>query len=111
MNDDRGVFEATELFKALSSPSRLSLLLLLGRGEATVSDLVQATGQSQPLVSQHLRVLRLAGVVAVTRTGREALYVIADRHVTTIVNFALEHVRENLPDSEPPENTPQRSTT
>lgn len=87
---------AAELFKALSSGSRLKLLRRLGEGEAGVTALVESSGLAQPLVSQHLRVLRTAGLVDVTRTGREAIYSVADLHVSHIVDDAVEHVGESL---------------
>ncbi|WP_371812343.1 ArsR/SmtB family transcription factor [Frigoribacterium sp. CFBP 8766] len=85
---------AAELFKALSSASRLRLLRHLGHGDAGVTALVEASGLAQPLVSQHLRVLRAAGLVEVNRVGREAIYSVADRHVSHIVDDAVEHVSE-----------------
>lgn len=94
MSDDDRLEAAAELFKALSSPSRLRLLRLLDDRESTVSALVEASGLSQPLVSQHLRVLRGLGLVQVERTGREARYSVADRHVSHIVADALEHTGE-----------------
>jgi|SRR3712207_1588785 len=94
MAGDEGLEAAADLFKALSSASRLRLLHLLAENEATVSALVASSGLSQPLVSQHLRVLRGCGLVQVQRAGREAIYSVADRHVTHIVTDALEHSRE-----------------
>ena len=90
---DVGVQRAAELFKALSSPARVALLQLLAE-PATVSALVASTGLSQPLVSQHLRVLRGAGLVAVTRSGREAIYSVADHHITHVIEDAVSHVLE-----------------
>ncbi|KQR46061.1 DNA-binding transcriptional ArsR family regulator [Frigoribacterium sp. PvP120] len=89
-----GLEAAAELFKALSSSSRLRLLRLLGEGEAGVSALVEASGLSQPLVSQHLRTLRAAGLVQVDRVGREAIYSVADLHVSHIVDDAVAHAGE-----------------
>ncbi|MET0589652.1 MAG: metalloregulator ArsR/SmtB family transcription factor [Naasia sp.] len=89
---------AAELFKALSSSSRLSLLTILQAGAHSVTDLAEQSGLSQPLVSQHLRTLRSAGLVSVERVGREARYAIADRHVAHIVEDALEHVHETSDD-------------
>lgn len=90
---DLGVQRAAELFKALSSPARVALLQLLAE-PATVSSLVTSTGLSQPLVSQHLRVLRGAGLVVVTRSGREAIYSVADHHITHVIEDAVHHVLE-----------------
>jgi len=91
--DSRGVQRAAELFKALSSPARVALLQLLAR-PASVSALVQGTGLSQPLVSQHLRVLRGAGLVNVARSGREAIYSVADHHITHVIDDAITHALE-----------------
>jgi DNA-binding transcriptional ArsR family regulator len=100
MGIDLGVTEAAELFKVLASTSRLTIMRALRSGPATVSELVLATEQSQPLVSQHLKVLRTAGVVIVTRSGREATYAIADQHVAHVVEDAINHVLEvSDPDS------------
>lgn len=85
---------AARLFKALATPSRLQLLCLLEQGSATVSHLVELSGLSQPLVSQHLRILRETGLVALTRHGREAVYALADTHVSHIVGDALMHAGE-----------------
>lgn len=94
VDESEGTVEAAELFKALSSASRLRILRILREGPSTVGGLAEKSGQSQPLVSQHLRVLRTAGLVSVTRTGREAAYAIADAHVTRVIDDAISHVRE-----------------
>lgn len=92
MNED--LEPAAELFKALSSASRLRLLQILAGGSSTVSALATDSGLSQPLVSQHLRTLRSAGLVSVKRIGREAHYDVADVHVTHIVEDAVKHALE-----------------
>lgn len=86
---------AAELFKALSSASRLRLLTILAEAPATVSKLAEASGLSQPLVSQHLRTLRAGGLVSVHREGREARYELADLHVAHIVADAVKHALES----------------
>lgn len=85
---------AAELFKALSSASRLRLLTILAEAPSTVGRLAEASSLSQPLVSQHLRTLRAAGLVSVHREGREARYEIADLHVAHIVADAVKHALE-----------------
>ncbi|MDR2565451.1 MAG: metalloregulator ArsR/SmtB family transcription factor, partial [Bifidobacteriaceae bacterium] len=61
MDTDEGLAEAAQLFKVLGNESRLTLLCLIGREPRVVGALAEATGMSQPLVSQHLRTLRQAG--------------------------------------------------
>jgi DNA-binding transcriptional ArsR family regulator len=71
-----------DVFDALGEPTRRQILELLGAGEQTVGGLVaalQARGPiSQPAVSQHLRVLREAGLVAVRAEGTRRLYALDD---------------------------------
>lgn len=83
-----------ELFKALSSSSRLRILQVLAQGPATVGRIAAEGELSQPLASQHLRTLRAAGLVSVQRSGREAHYAVADAHVTHIVEDAVKHSAE-----------------
>ncbi|GAA1695594.1 hypothetical protein GCM10009808_11040 [Microbacterium sediminicola] len=85
---------AAELFKTLGNESRLALLLLLRDDARTVSSLVAESGLSQPLVSQHLRTLRGAGLVSSHREGREVEYRLADHHVLHVISDALFHVTE-----------------
>ena len=82
---------AAELFRVLSSPVRLAVLDRLAAGPLCVHEIVTALGVSQPLVSQHLRVLRDADLVRVSRRGREATYALADHHVAHLVADAVAH--------------------
>jgi len=86
--------DVSELFRALSSPVRIALVTLLTDGEMCVHELVDALGLPQPLVSQHLRILRDADLVSRTRRGREVAYVLSDDHVAHIVADARSHTGE-----------------
>lgn len=65
---------AFNLLKAAADPTRLRLLVLLAAGEATVGELVEVLGQSQPRVSRHLRILTEAGLVRHFRDGQWVYY-------------------------------------
>ncbi len=66
---------ADTLFKALADPSRRTIFERLCRdGEQTVWMLTDHAGISQPAVSKHLGVLKLAGLVRDRHEGREAHY-------------------------------------
>jgi len=93
--DLRSYEEASELFRTLSSPVRLAVLQRLEEGEQCVHELVEALDLPQPLVSQHLRVLRGADLVSRVRRGREVAYVLSDDHVAHIVRDALRHSKEH----------------
>lgn len=64
---------AAIVHKALADPTRLRIVARLAESPATVSELVALTDLSQPLVSWHLRRLRVAGVVTTKRAGREVI--------------------------------------
>jgi DNA-binding transcriptional ArsR family regulator len=61
-------------FHAIAEGNRRRLLDLLHGGEQPVGSLVEATGLSYPLVSQHLHVLLDAGVVSRRTEGRQRIY-------------------------------------
>lgn len=64
----------TDAFNAVAEASRRQLLDALGTGEATVNELVEATGFSQPQVSKHLAVLRAVDLVRARAIGRHRWY-------------------------------------
>lgn len=70
-----------DVLKTLASPHRLEILHRLAEGPCEVGRLAEELGLSQPNVSQHLAVLRSAGVVEAERDGREVRYRLADDDV------------------------------
>ncbi|HEV3173846.1 MAG TPA: metalloregulator ArsR/SmtB family transcription factor [Actinocrinis sp.] len=85
---------ASELLRALASPVRLGIVRELAGGGRRVHELVDALGVSQPLVSQHLRVLRGYRIVSARRQAREIEYSLVDEHVAHIVLDAIRHTDE-----------------
>jgi len=67
--------------RALSDPKRLCVLEQLAGGERSVSDLSRDAGCQVPNMSQHLGVLRAAGLVASRREGSTVLYRLTDDRV------------------------------
>jgi len=71
--------------KSLSDENRLRILLTLGHGKKTVSNIVEDLKLSQPLVSHHLKELRRCLLVNVERKGLFVYYEIADERIIEIV--------------------------
>jgi DNA-binding transcriptional ArsR family regulator len=94
MSSGEGYAAAGELLRALAAPLRIGIVTQLADGPRCVHELVDTLGAPQPLVSQHLRVLRGAGVVRGARRGREIAYSLIDEHVAHIVADAVSHARE-----------------
>jgi DNA-binding transcriptional ArsR family regulator len=64
----------TEIFKALADPTRRAVFERLATGEMNATALREGLPISQPAMSQHLAVLREAGLVAERREGRQVQY-------------------------------------
>ncbi len=67
--------------RALGDPKRLCVLESLANGELSVGDLSSLVGCQVPNMSQHLAVLRSAGLVMTRRTGNTVYYRLADTRV------------------------------
>jgi len=59
---------------AIAHPGRRAMLTLLLGGERSAGELAERTGMRQPVASQHLRVLREAGLVTVRKDGNRRVY-------------------------------------
>ena len=70
-----------DVLKTLSNPKRLEIVHLLAGGPREVGKLAEELGISQPNVSQHLAIMRSAGVVEAERDGREVRYRLADPEI------------------------------
>ena len=70
-----------DVLKTLASPLRLEVLHRLSEGPRPVGRLAGELGVSQPNLSQHLAVLRAAGLVEAERSGRQTRYRLADADV------------------------------
>lgn len=85
----------SELFAALASPVRSAIVHRLTEHGWSVTELADELGVSQPLMSQHLRILRAARVVNSTRTGRTTTYTLVDEHVAHVFLDAFTHTEEH----------------
>jgi DNA-binding transcriptional ArsR family regulator len=70
-----------EVLKVIANPTRLEILHRLADGPLEVGRLARIIGATQPNASQHLAVLRSAGLVEAERQGREIRYRLADPDV------------------------------
>jgi DNA-binding transcriptional ArsR family regulator len=87
-------------FRCLSEPMRIALLDRLREGEATVTELTEATGASQQNVSKHLGVLLGAGIVSRSKRGTSSVYAIADDTVFALCEHVCGGLRRQLDELE-----------
>ncbi|MDE3025631.1 MAG: helix-turn-helix transcriptional regulator [Acidobacteriota bacterium] len=91
MSEESAESVADAMF-ALSTPSRVQILVCLLDGPRTVSDLMEALDMEQSAVSHQLRVLREQRLVSAERAGRMRVYALYDDDVVALLESALRHV-------------------
>mgnify|MGYP001077601197 CR=1 FL=1 len=87
--------ELAAMMKACGHPLRLKILCAIQLGEETcVSELWNCLEQSQPVVSQHLAVLKRRGIVSSEIHGNKRVYKITDPFIRSLVNAMVDSVDE-----------------
>lgn len=87
------ITQLADIFKALSDPSRLKIVLALLNQEHCVCDIAAICGQTDSAVSHQLRLLRTLKIVKNRRDGKTIYYSIDDDHVVSLIHMSLHHVR------------------
>jgi len=90
-----------DLFKALAHPTRLYILEVLSQEEACVCHLTTVIKQRQANISQHLLVLREAGLVQDRKDGVLVYYRLADKRLPEAIAKLLEVVDSDKPIQHP----------
>ena len=85
-SDHKKAENVAATIKAIGHPLRLRILALLTLGDLRVNDLVDRLGVSQSSVSHHLNILRMRGVVSLTREGTCSRYALCDPQVRTLMD-------------------------
>ena len=99
MPSTNSLHAAADAFKNLGDPSRLQILWLLCHCEECVTNIAAIVGMSAPAVSHHLRLLKSAGLVTASRSGREMYYKAADTPLVDSFHHMIEEViRISCPD-------------
>lgn len=84
------------MLKACGHPLRLKILCAIERGEKTcVSELWSCLEQSQPVISQHLAVLKRRGIVRSQVQGNRRVYTIVNPFIRSLVATLLESVEQS----------------
>jgi DNA-binding transcriptional ArsR family regulator len=80
--------QISSFFQLLSQSIRIQILLVIGEEEACVCHLEAFLGHRQAVISQHLMVLREAGMVTTRRDGRNIYYRLANPKLLSIIQQA-----------------------
>ena len=92
---NRSFERAVRLLRAIGDEGRLRLMEILSRQEACVGDIAETMGERISTISERLRRLRDAGLVASRRQGKHRFYSVVDRHIAELVLNSLSHAVED----------------
>jgi DNA-binding transcriptional ArsR family regulator len=85
-----------ETFEALAQPKRREIMRLLATGELSAGDVASRFDVTQPAISQHLKVLREAGLVSERRDGTRRLYSVRPEGLSDLHGFLADVLRGGL---------------
>ena len=92
--------ELADMFRLMSDPSRLRIILACLETPTSVGDMAPALGLSPSLVSHHLRLLRAGRLIQAERRGNRVFYLITDEHIRRVLSDMVDHVAESEGDLE-----------
>jgi ArsR family transcriptional regulator len=85
LNRDATDQNLARFFKVLGDANRLGIVLTIGSGNRSVSEIIDSTGLPQTLVSFHLKVLREARIVKTVRQGPFIFYSLAEPELLALL--------------------------
>lgn len=93
MKDDV-LYDLADLFKLFSDSTRVRILYTLFQKEQCVTDIANNLNMTQSAISHQLRLLKQSKLIKSRREGKTVFYSLADDHVRTIMDCAMEHILE-----------------
>lgn len=89
--------EGVAMLRALAHPLRMEALEALRHGEKTVTELYQALGCTQPVMSQQLQVLECRGLVKTRREGSSKYCSLSNPDVLRMFDCVRRHLVDHMP--------------
>ena len=75
-----------DVFKALADSTRLKILESIRYGERCICEIIPYTGKSQPNVSQHLKVMKHAGIINERKDGTRIMIKVSKKEIYDIID-------------------------
>lgn len=101
MKNDEVQTKVADYLKVLGAPFRIQILFSIGYGEACVCHLESVLNKRQAYISQHLMVMRDAGILDTRREGKYIYYRVADNSLFDLIQSTANIIdisSENLPE-------------
>jgi ArsR family transcriptional regulator len=86
INRQEHIEQAARAMKAMAHPLRLKMLCVIGTGEVSVQEIVEAVGTSQSNISQHLAILREKGVLRTRKDANRVFYRVGDERTLQLIS-------------------------
>ncbi len=86
------ISQVSQLYKMLSEPTRIQILVLLSEEETNVGDIATQLRMEQSAVSHQLKLLKLNHLVKSRKAGKTVYYSLDDHHVLDILSQTIQHV-------------------
>ncbi len=94
MPSDEDIYDLADFFKIFGDSTRMSILYALDGAPMCVCDIAELLGMTKSAVSHQLKILRQSDLVKYKKSGKNVFYSLADMHVKSIIELALEHIKE-----------------
>ncbi len=94
--DEKSLQFQAKVFYALSDPARLKILNFLRDGEKCVCKIVPHLGETQPVISRQLKIMKDAGLVRFRKVGNWRYYSVVDPRIYEIVDHLSSQLVEVL---------------
>ncbi|RRG10998.1 MAG: ArsR family transcriptional regulator [Lactobacillus sp.] len=92
--DDTELQTILNVFKTMSDPTRMKIILTIAKKPITVTEIAKALSLEQSTVSHQLRQLKQERLVIGDRSGKQIFYRLADDHVLQIYALTKTHIEE-----------------
>lgn len=92
--DDTELQTILNVFKTMSDPTRMKIILIIAKKPITVTEIAKALSLEQSTVSHQLRQLKQERLVIGDRSGKQIFYRLADDHVLQIYALTKTHIEE-----------------
>lgn len=93
LETEEEIYLLSNMFKALSDPTRLNIICILSKSPLCVHDISNVLDMSQSSISHHLKVLRDTRLVKFRKEGKLVIYSIDDSHVLSLFKEGLDHIK------------------
>jgi ArsR family transcriptional regulator len=95
MPSEESLFSLADFFRVFGDSTRIKILYALFESELCVCDIAGTLNMTVSAVSHQLKTLKQARLVSSKRNGKSVIYFLADDHVKTVIDQAVEHLNED----------------